>query len=74
MPDDTLARIDTYLDAVVRASTRAEQFGSFTVFVNDGPGWPYYARPTPGAANFTAEDAGAVRVRQRELGVPQAFE
>jgi ribosomal protein S18 acetylase RimI-like enzyme len=42
--------------------------------VGTGP-WPYYARPRLGLKHaFTAADVEAVRVRQRELGVPEAFE
>lgn len=72
--DDLLARIDTYLDGVARAATRAEEIGPFTLFVRESPGWPYYARPTPGARDFTRADAEAVRSRQRELGIPETFE
>jgi len=69
-----LRRIDTYLDAVPRPASRVESLGPFTLFVTEGPGAPYYARPTPGAATFTADDVRAVRARQRELGMPEAFE
>jgi N-acetylglutamate synthase-like GNAT family acetyltransferase len=41
--------------------------------VADGVPWPYYARPS-GAGAASADDVGAVRARQRELGVPEAFE
>jgi GNAT superfamily N-acetyltransferase len=42
--------------------------------VREGPGWPYYARPVPGAATPSAEDIEAARARQRELCVPEALE
>jgi ribosomal protein S18 acetylase RimI-like enzyme len=74
MTDDVLARIDRYLDGIARAATRAERIGSFTLFVQEGPGWPYYARPTPGATSFAADDVAAVRERQRGLGIPESFE
>jgi ribosomal protein S18 acetylase RimI-like enzyme len=74
MTDDVLGRIDRYLDGIARAATRAEPIGSFTLFVQEGPGWPYYARPTPGATSFAADDVAAVRERQRGLGIPESFE
>lgn len=74
MDDALLRRIDTYLDAVPRPACRVETLGPFTLFVTEGPGWPHYARPTPGATTFAAEDVLTVRARQRELGVPEALE
>ena len=57
-----------------RSAARAEEVGPFTLFVGTGA-WPYYARPRLGLEHeFTAADVEAVRVRQRELGVPEAFE
>jgi ribosomal protein S18 acetylase RimI-like enzyme len=70
----TLAEIETYYDAVPRTVARAEPIGPFTLFVNSGPGWPYYARPSLGAASFGIGDVQRVRARQRELGVPESFE
>jgi predicted GNAT family acetyltransferase len=70
----TLAEIETYYDAVPRTVARAESIGPFTLFVNAGPGWPYYARPSLGAASFSVEDVQRVCARQRELGVPESFE
>ena len=69
-----LARIDRYLDTVPRAVVRTESIGPFTLFVNEGHGWRYYARPTPGSSAFTARDVRAVRERQRALEQPEAFE
>jgi ribosomal protein S18 acetylase RimI-like enzyme len=69
-----LRRIDAYLDAVPRAACRVETIGPFTVFINDTPGWRYYARPTPGVLEVTADDVRRVRARQREAGTPEAFE
>jgi Predicted acetyltransferase len=75
-PNPSLGRLERYYDAVPRAAARAEDFGPLTLFVRESPGWPYYARPardwTGPAA--TAEDVDRVRARQRELGVPEAFE
>jgi len=69
-----LDRIDAYCDAVPRPVTRAEDFGSLVLFVREGEGWPYYARPTRGGPGPAAADVARVRERQRELGIPEAFE
>jgi len=76
VPDDLslLRRIDAYLDAVPRSAVRTEAIGPFTLFVQEGNGWRYYARPTPGAERFTPGDVDAVRARQRALGQPEAIE
>ncbi|MER7519386.1 GNAT family N-acetyltransferase [Streptomyces sp. NPDC126499] len=67
--------IESYYDAVPRSAARAEEFGPLTLFVREGQGWPYYARPALGHAGpFGAEAVEKVRARQRELGVPEAFE
>jgi ribosomal protein S18 acetylase RimI-like enzyme len=59
---------------VPRSAARVEEVGPFTLFVGTGA-WPYYARPRLGLEHeFTASEVEAVRVRQRELGVPEAFE
>jgi GNAT superfamily N-acetyltransferase len=71
---ELLRRIDAYLDAVPRPTSRVETIGPFAVFVQRLAGWPYYARPTPGATSVSATDVAAVRDRQRELGVPEEFE
>jgi ribosomal protein S18 acetylase RimI-like enzyme len=69
-----LEQIEAYYDAVPRSVARAEDIGPFTLFVNPGPGWRYYARPSLGATTFTVEDVERVRMRQRELGIPESFE
>src|SRR5687767_5137794 len=74
MTHPLLTEIEAYYDAVPRTATHAEQIGPFTLFVNDGPGWPYYARPSLGATAFTTSDVNRVRERQRALGVPESFE
>ncbi|MBT2400971.1 GNAT family N-acetyltransferase [Streptomyces sp. ISL-100] len=73
---DILTRLERYYDAVPRSIARAEDFGPLTLFVRDGSGYPYYARPTLGwtGAPATADDVERVRARQRELDVPEAFE
>jgi ribosomal protein S18 acetylase RimI-like enzyme len=74
MLDGLLASIDGYLDAVPRPATRVEEIGPFTLFVNEGIGWRYYARPTVGAERFTSSDVQVVLDRQRELDQPLEFE
>ncbi|MFJ2861272.1 GNAT family N-acetyltransferase [Kitasatospora sp. NPDC087314] len=76
-PDHPLLdAIERYYDAVPRSAARVEDFGPLTLFLREGAGWPYYARPTldhdgPAA---TAEDVLRVLARQREVGAPEAFE
>ncbi|MQY12634.1 hypothetical protein SRB5_27700 [Streptomyces sp. RB5] len=65
--------IEAYYDAVPRAAARVEEFGALRLFVREGAGFPYYARPGSGAAGDVS-DVVKVRARQRELGVPEAFE
>jgi predicted GNAT family acetyltransferase len=66
--------IERYYDAVPRSAARVEEIGPFTLFVGLGA-WPYYARPRLGLVHeFTVEEVEAVRARQRELAVPEAFE
>jgi ribosomal protein S18 acetylase RimI-like enzyme len=69
-----LVTIERYYDAVPRAAARVETIGPFTLFVKQGAGWPYYARPTLGATTFVVDDVDRVRARQRALEVPEAFE
>lgn len=73
--DSELALLERYYDAAPRASARAEDFGPLTLFVREGAGWPFYARPTLGHAGpVSVADVDKVRARQRELGIPEAFE
>jgi ribosomal protein S18 acetylase RimI-like enzyme len=72
---ELLRRLERYYDAVPRPAARVEPIGPLVLFVRSGPGWPYYARPElGGTAPVTAEHVTAVRARQRELGIPEAFE
>jgi ribosomal protein S18 acetylase RimI-like enzyme len=79
-PDDhperaLLDRLEQYYDAVPRHSARAERHGPLTLFVREGEGWPFYARPAReqcGSAGVT--DVALVRARQREIGIPESFE
>jgi ribosomal protein S18 acetylase RimI-like enzyme len=68
-------RLETYYDAVPRATARVEEFDSLCLFIRTSVGQPYYARPTLGpAAAITLDTVHAVLARQRELGLPQSLE
>jgi N-acetylglutamate synthase-like GNAT family acetyltransferase len=74
-PDtDVFVRLERFYDALPRPYARAEEHGGLVLFVREGEGWPYYARPIIGADTPSAADITAVRHRQRDLGVPEAFE
>ena len=69
-----LERIEAYSDAAPRSSADVEEIGAFTLFVSRIP-WRLYARPRLGlTSDVGADDVAAVRARQRELGVREAFE
>ncbi|MEV0598736.1 GNAT family N-acetyltransferase [Streptomyces sp. NPDC050315] len=70
-----LDRIEEYYDAVPRHGARVEDYGPLTLFVREGQGWPFYARPARGSsARPDVSDVRKVRARQRELGIPESFE
>jgi ribosomal protein S18 acetylase RimI-like enzyme len=71
---DLFDRLEQFYDALPRPWARIEEIGSLVLFVREGEGWPYYARPRLGAPTPSAADLTAARQRQRELGVPEAFE
>jgi ribosomal protein S18 acetylase RimI-like enzyme len=71
---DVFVRLERFYDALPRSDARAEEFGGLVLFVREGAGWPFYARPRPGADTPSAADVTAVRQRQRDLGLPEAFE
>jgi ribosomal protein S18 acetylase RimI-like enzyme len=71
---DALDPIEAYYDAVPRTVAIAHDVGPFTLFVNDGPGWSYYARPRLGTQVISVADVQLVLARQREIGVPQSIE
>ncbi|MEV0720482.1 GNAT family N-acetyltransferase [Asanoa sp. NPDC050611] len=75
-PDPALLRrLETFYDALPRFTARAEDFGGLVLFVREAAGWPFYARPRlDGAEPPSAADIIAARERQRELGLPEAFE
>lgn len=69
-----LAQIERYADTVPRASAAVERIGPFSLFVSR-ESFPFYARPALGCAvPVTVRHVQDVRARQRELGVPEAFE
>ncbi|MEH1099339.1 GNAT family N-acetyltransferase [Micromonospora sp. CPCC 205561] len=68
-------RLERFYDAVPRDAARAEEHGGLVLFVRQGAGWPFYARPRLDANEAPSlADVAAVRERQRELGLPEAFE
>jgi ribosomal protein S18 acetylase RimI-like enzyme len=71
---DLLGRIEAYFDAVPRPAADVEEHGALTLFVSRIP-WRMYGRPRLGLGeDVGADDVAAVRARQRELGVREAFE
>ncbi|MFD5474291.1 GNAT family N-acetyltransferase [Streptomyces sp. NPDC127105] len=72
---ELLNRLEQYYDAVPRSGARVEDFGPLTLFIREGQGWPFYARPTLGwSGAVSAAEVNRVRARQRELGIPESFE
>lgn len=71
---EDFARLERFYDAVPRDAAVTEEIGGFVLFVREGAGWPYYARPRLGGGTPSAADVTAVRQRQRELNAPEAFE
>ncbi len=72
--DPRLEDLERYYDAVPRSGAETEDVGPFTLFISTGL-WPYYARPRLGLdRDVVAADLTSVRERQREVGVPEAFE
>ncbi len=73
--EKAITRIDAFCDAVPRRRARAEEYGPLVLFVTEGPGWQYYARPRQGSRDrITVARVREVRARQRELDIPQSFE
>ncbi|MGW8884510.1 GNAT family N-acetyltransferase [Streptomyces sp. NPDC055749] len=72
---ELLDRLERYYDAVPRHGARVEDFGPLSLFVREGEGWPFYARPAQGwSGEVSAAAVARVRARQRELGIPESFE
>ncbi|MFG3699121.1 GNAT family N-acetyltransferase [Micromonospora sp. NPDC047620] len=75
MPKDLFDRLERFYDAVPRDDARTEEHGTLVLFVRNGAGWPFYARPRLDATEPPSlADVAAVRERQRELGLPEALE
>ncbi|MFF4489882.1 GNAT family N-acetyltransferase [Streptomyces sp. NPDC001544] len=80
MSDSLHVRVEHYYATVPLLFAGSEEFGSLRLFVRKEAGTPYYggpshAQPVEGcSAAVTATDIARVRARQRELGVPEAFE
>ncbi|MFG3266777.1 MULTISPECIES: GNAT family N-acetyltransferase [Streptomyces] len=78
MDDPLRTRIEQYYATVPLLFSDAEEYGPLRLFVRKEPGAPYYGGPghaqPVGGAPVGADDIERVRARQRELGVPQAFE
>jgi ribosomal protein S18 acetylase RimI-like enzyme len=69
-----LERIEEHFDAAPRSAADVEEHGALTLFVSRIP-WRFYGRPRLGLEqDVGADDVTAVRARQRELGVREAFE
>jgi GNAT superfamily N-acetyltransferase len=76
---EVIERIDAFCDAIPRQRTIAEALGPLVLFIPNGPGWPYYARPRrgrlpAGSSPISVADVRRVRARQRELLIPESFE
>ncbi|GAB4054051.1 GNAT family N-acetyltransferase [Catellatospora paridis] len=74
MTDDLLNRLERFYDAVPRDRAAVERHGGLELFLRQNTPYPFYARPVLGGPAPTAADIAAVRARQRELDVPEAFE
>lgn len=72
---DLFDRLERFYDAVPRDVARAEEYGGLVLFVRDVTCLPLYARPLLDACEAPSlADVTRVRERQRELGLPEAFE
>jgi ribosomal protein S18 acetylase RimI-like enzyme len=74
VPPGLFQQLESFYDAVPRIDARAESYGALTLFVREGEGFPYYARPSAAGGEPTAADVRLVRERQRALGVAEVFE
>ncbi|HWM37583.1 MAG TPA: hypothetical protein VNS49_10785 [Streptomyces sp.] len=45
---ELLDEIERYYDAVPRSGARVEDLGPLSLFIREGQGWPFYARPALG--------------------------
>ncbi|MEU7924789.1 GNAT family N-acetyltransferase [Micromonospora sp. NPDC049801] len=75
MHKDIFDQLERFYDAVPRDVAGVEEHGGLALFVREGAGWPFYARPRIDATEPPSlADVTSVRERQRELGLPEAFE
>ncbi len=58
---DVFVRLERFYDALPRSDARVEEFGGLVLFIREGAGWPFYARPKPGADTPSAADITAGR-------------
>jgi GNAT superfamily N-acetyltransferase len=73
VPDTLLENLEAFYDAVPRPLSDAHERGPLTLFVSR-VGWPYYARPTPGAVHVDESDVRAILELAEELDVPRTLE
>jgi N-acetylglutamate synthase-like GNAT family acetyltransferase len=71
---DLLHRLESFYDAVPRSGARVEEHGPLRLFVREGAGWPYYARPVTPDVSVGPGDVQAVLDRMVELDVPRQLE
>ena len=72
---DLIDSVERCYDAIPRVGgARVEPVGPFELFLRDGIGWSYYARPRLGVTEASVADVDTVRARQREVGAPEAIE
>nr|MBA3906943.1 hypothetical protein [Pseudonocardiales bacterium] len=71
---DLLELIDTFCDTLPRRWASAFDDGPLRLFLREGPGWPFYARPMPGGPPVRVADVERMRARQRAADVADAFE
>ncbi|HEY0816668.1 MAG TPA: GNAT family N-acetyltransferase [Pseudonocardia sp.] len=69
-----LTLIDNFCDTLPRRWATVIDDGPLRLFLRDGPGWPFYARPVPGGPAVRIADVERMRERQRAAGVVEAFE
>ncbi|MFJ6153773.1 GNAT family N-acetyltransferase [Micromonospora profundi] len=72
---DVFDRLERFYDAVPRDVAAVEDHGALVLFVREGDGWPFYARPRIDANEPPSlADITSVRERQRKLGLPESLE
>lgn len=69
-----LELIDTFCDTLPRRWASTFDDGPLRLFLREGPGWPFYARPVPDGPPVRVADVERMRARQRAADVAEAFE